>query len=336
MPKRHVIMLRALVVLAVITVLGMAWSAPVAYRVDIGRFDAAVVQGFYDPEFGSGTTFRWSQPQATLTLAGVGAGDYQLDIHATAPAGTVVTVTVADNPPQTLQLNAGFVRYPLPHTIYVPWQWPPQPLTITLTVANPTSQAQRLIGVAVDDVRLTPTRWQVPDGVALFQSILVVLVLAAVGRWLRIPMGWSMLIALIGITVGVLMRRGDAATAVQVALLVVSCSWALPPLLIRQRRYWLVAALVIAGLIGSGLWWRGVALWQPLWQLGALALTVSAITMRRLWWHWLRPWRWWGLAGGVLAIALTSWVGAFIALLMSLLVWQGRRTGPINTRLPPA
>ena len=128
MLKRHVVIVRALVVLAVVTILGMAWSAPVPYRVDIGRFDAAVVQGFYDPEFGSGTTFRWSQPQATLTLAGVGAGAYQLDIHATAPAGTVVTVTVADNPPQTLQLNTGFVRYSLPHTIVVPWQWPPQPL----------------------------------------------------------------------------------------------------------------------------------------------------------------------------------------------------------------
>ncbi len=332
MLKRHVVIVRALVVLAVMIVLGMAWSAPVPYRVDIGRFDAAVVQGFYDPEFGSGTTFRWSQPQATLTLAGVGAGAYQLDIHATAPAGTVVTVTVADNPPQTLQLNTGFVRYSLPHTIVVPWQWPPQPLTITLTTANPTSQAQRLIGVAVDDVRLTPTGWQVPDGVALLQSSLLVLVLAAVGRWLRIPMGWSMLVALIGVTVGVLGRRGDAATAVQVALLVMSCSWVLPPLLIRQRRYWFVAALSIAGLISSGLWWRGVTLWQPVWQLGALALTVSAITMRRLWWPWLRPWRWWGLAGGVLAIALTSWLGACIALLTSLLVWQGRRTGPINTR----
>lgn len=332
-PKRHLFILRALVLVVVMAVLGMVWSAPVVFRADIGRFDTAVVQGFYDAEYGSGTSFRWSQPQATLTLAGVGAGQYQLAIQATAPTGTVATITVADNPPQTLQINDGFLLYRLPRMINVPWQWPPRPLVVTITVANPTNQAQRLIGIAVDDVRLTATGWQGIDGVSLLQSLLLVLVLAGLGRWLRIPLGWSILVAVVGIAVVVLVRRGDAATVVQVALLVMSCGWILPPLLIRQRRYWLVTACVIVGLIGSGLWWQGAGLWQPLWQLVALALMVSAITMRRLWWRWLRPLRWWGLVGVVLAIALTSWFGVFIALLTSLLVWQGRQSGQINTRL---
>jgi len=331
-PKRHTARLRALMVVVVMAVLWVVWSAPLPYRADIGGWDDAVVQGFYAREVGSGTTFRWSQPQATLTLAGVGAGDYLLAIHATAPTGSVATITAVGNPPQTINLQGGFVLYRLPTAIHVPWQWPPQPFVITITVATPTNQAQRLIGIAVDDVRLTPIGWQGVAVVALCQSLLCVLVLAGLGRWLRIPMGWSTLMALVLIAVGVVLRRGDAANAVHLALLVASGCWALPPLLFRQRRYWVLTALVIAGVVGGGLVWRGVHLWQPLWQSVALAVTVRAITQRRVWWRGVRRMRWALLAGVLLALALTSWLGVVIALVTSVMVWQGRRVVQVNTR----
>ena len=333
MPNRNALRFRALFLIAVMIVLISIWSAPSAYRVDIGRWDDAVVQGFYAPEVGSGTTFRWSEPQARLSLAGIGAGDYFFDMQATAPTGTVVTITVADNPPQMLQFQGGFLRYRLPRVIHVPWQWPPQPLAITMTVASPTTQAQRMIGIAVDDVRLIPLGWHGVDGGALLQSLLLVLVLAALGRWLRIPAGWSILATVLIIAGTVFFRRGDAANAVHIALLVMGCSWIIPPLFIRQRRYWLLMALCIASLLVVGLWWRGVVLWQPLWQTLALTLTLSAITMRRLWWRGLRPVRWWLIGALWVAMALMSWLGVTIAVLTGLMVWHGRRITQATNRI---
>jgi hypothetical protein len=105
-----------------IVVLVVLWSAPLSDRVDIGRWDDAIVQGFYDSEVGAGTTFRWSHPQASITLMGVGAGDYLLDIQATAPAGSMATITATGNPSQTIQLRDGFLRYRLPAPIQVAWQ----------------------------------------------------------------------------------------------------------------------------------------------------------------------------------------------------------------------
>ncbi len=332
MPNRNVLRFRALFLIAVMMVLIAIWSAPSAYRADIGRWDDAVVHGFYAPEVGAGTTFRWSQPQAYLTLAGVGAGDYYFDIQATAPAGTLATITVADNPPQTLQFHGGFLRYRLPSVVHVPWQWPPHALAITITVAHPTTQAQRMIGIAVDDVRMLPLGWHGFDVVALLQSLLLVVMVAALGRWIRIPAGWSILTTLLVIGGVVLFRRGDAATAVHDALFVVSGSWVIPPLLTRQRRYWLPMALGIASMMVAGLWWRGSDIWQPLWQTVALALTISAMTMRRLWWRGLRPVRWWLFGALWVAIALTSWLGATIAVLTGLMVWRGRRMTQVTNR----
>jgi peptidoglycan/LPS O-acetylase OafA/YrhL len=331
-PNRIHYILRVLFLMVVIVVLMVIWSAPRTYRADIGRFDDAIVQGFYAPEVGSGTSFRWSEPHASISLAGVGAGDYLLDIQATAPVGTVATITVAGNPPQMVQLRDGFVLYRLPSAIHVAWQWPPQPLEITMTVAHPTTQAQRVIGIAVDDVRLIPRGWHGVDGVVLLQSLLLVLVLAALGRWLRIPAGWSMLMALLIVAGVVVVRRGDAANAVHMALLVIGCSWAIPPLLIRQRRYWVPIALCIASLLVVSLWWRGVVLWQPLWQTLALALTLSAITRRRLWWRWIRSWRWWLLGGLMSALACTGILGMAMTVIALLAIWRGRRLLPDTNR----
>jgi hypothetical protein len=88
-----------------------------------------------------------------------------------------------------------------------------------MNVAHPTMQAQRVIGIAVDDVRLTPLGWHGVDVAAFLQSLLLVLVVVAIGRWLRSATGWSMFIALLVIMVGTVFRRGDAANAIHDTLL---------------------------------------------------------------------------------------------------------------------
>ncbi|MCX6015203.1 MAG: acyltransferase [Chloroflexales bacterium] len=333
MLNRQAYIFRSLFLLVVLLVLVVIWSAPRSYRADIGHWDDAVVHGFYNPEVGAGTTFRWSQSNAGLTLAGVGAGEYYFEIQATAPVGTVATITVAENPPQTITFRGGFHPYRLPVVVHVARQWPPQPLGITITVTHPTTQAKRVIGIAVDDVRLIPIGWHEADGVAIVQSFFLVVVLAAMGRWIRIPAGWSILTALLVIVGIVFFRRGDAATVVHVGLLVSGGAWSIPPLFTRLRRFRLPVSIGIMSIMIVTLWWRGSEIWQPLWQTIALAFTITAVTMRRVWWHWLRPLRWLVFTTLLVAIALNSCLAAILAGLIVVMVWRGRRVGLAANRI---
>jgi hypothetical protein len=110
-------------------------------------------------------------------------------------------------------------------------------------------------------------------------------------------------------------------------------AWVLPPLLIRQRRYWVALAVVIAGMTLMGLWWWGIGLRQPLWQALALALTIRALTVRRWWWRWLRPARWYGLGVLLVVLATVSWLGVLITLSVSLSLWHGRRIRHVSHRI---
>ncbi len=307
------------------------WSAPLGYRIDIGHWDNISVQNFHAQEFGAGTWFRWSKATSLVTLAGVGAGDYWLEIQATAPVGTSATITIDDAPAYHMTLQTvGFVPYRSPTMIHVPMRVNGNQLTIH--VLNPSIQAQRELGIAVDDVRLIPVQWHWPDWWALFVSGAFIGVALVWGRWWRIPAWLS-----VGLAIGVcgavvFLRRGDAVYLLWQATLMLGASWAIVIDLVRQRRWqsWVAIGTVVVMLVM--LYMSGSVVWQPLWQLDIMVLVLAGLAKRRVWWRWIRPWRWWLLGGLMSALACTGILGMAMTVIALLAIWRGRRLLPDTNR----
>ena len=307
------------------------WSAPLRYRIDIGHWDNISALDFHAQEFGAGTWFRWSKATSLITLAGVGAGDYWLEIQATAPAGTIATITIDDAPVYHMILQTrGFVPYRSPTIIHVPMRFGGNQLTIH--VEHPSTQAQRELGIAVDDVRLIPVQWHWPDWWALFVSSIFIGLTLVWGRWWRIPAWLS-----VGLAIGVcgavvVLRRGDAGYLLWQATLILGASWAIGIDLVSQRRWqpWGAISAVMVMLVM--LYMSATVVFQPLWQLDIMLLVLAGLAKRRVWWRWIRPWRWWLLGVLMSALVCTGILGMAIVAIALFAIWHGRRQLPDTNR----
>ncbi|MFM2033346.1 MAG: hypothetical protein RLZZ297_2111 [Chloroflexota bacterium] len=318
-------MTRLLAAIGTVLVLGLLWAAPLPYRLDIGRFDSGAVQGFYDPEYGAGTSFRWSGAQASLQLPGVGAGAYDLVVSASSLTPQRLRTT-ADGAVSAVVVQPGFRAYTTPQ--FHPWQL--APLTVELAIPAAASDGRRVLGVAVDEVRLLPRGWLLPPPVAWAHSVALVWLLAGVLRhrqwrlhsWQRLGLATMLVAALI---VG---RRGDAAAAVHLGALCAGLAlavrwaqvWRRP---LREVLPWLAVAVAV-GVIA----WRGAVVFVPLWQALVLVGSVALLRLRRWWWGRLRPFRT-PLTIGCLAVAaLQAWPVA----VGGALLWLGSRVGQRSGR----
>jgi len=298
----------------------LAWSAPTPYRVDIGKWDESYVTDFYAIEYGAGTSFRWSKPQASLQLPGVGAGQYTLQLLTTAPIDTPLTVQVAGDT-HAVVVTPGFA--PQRFTVDVPPTLT-APLTLTLTAAVPNTADRRLVGVALDEVRLIPQGWHWPAPTALGVTVLTWLVLALwLGLW-RLPLGWSVVSAWVSV-VAVVVVRADAYLLLSACGIVVGLAWAVPRALAFSAMRAAVVSLVVVASALVVVWVRGSESWLVLWQLLVLCTSVALMQYRQQWWPRLAPWwRWWGAA----VLIGMAWLGGsywFIVVLIGASWWWGRR-----------
>jgi len=254
----------------------LAWSAPIAYRVDIGQWDEAYVTDFYAIEYGAGTSFRWSKPQATLQLPGIGAGRYTLQLLATAPVDTPVTVQVAGIT-HTVVVTPGFAPYRF--TVDIPPAFT-TPHTLTLTVATPNTADRRLVGVALDEIRLMPQSWHWPAPMAIGVAFLTWLTLALCLRLWRLPLWGSVAIAWASV-LAVVIVRADAYLLLSALSIIVGLAWALPrAVAVSPTKAPIVSALVVGGAVAV-VWGRGSESWLVLWQLLVLCASVALMHQRQ-------------------------------------------------------
>jgi len=298
--------------------LAVVWLLPIPIRTDIGRWDDVAVSNFYGVEYGAGTSFRWSRPDAQVTIAGVGAGLYDLHIMASSTTPTDLMLRVADIT-HRVQITPGFNRYTVPVTIVLDWH---DQVVVHVHVSDPSSVDRRLVGVAIDEIRLIPRGITWPAWLAWLLSVVVVWVTVFWGRWwVRQPL-WRWLGALALVSVLIVVRRGDAVQGLWLWLLisaigiVIAHQWRYPR---RTTRWFLMGVSVLSAML---LWLNGLAIWQPLWQLLVLLGVVWAMRWRRWWWPAVRPYRHLVLAGILIGFAALGPVGWLITGIVGV-VWIG-------------
>ena len=298
----------------------VVWAVPLPIRTDIGRWDASAVHNFYGSEYGAGTTFRWSRPDAHVVLTGVGAGTYELQIMASSVVPTMVRIQVAEQE-HMIAVQPGFARYAVPLTVPMRWQ---DTVTVHLHVPQPSTIDRREIGIAIDDVRLVPQGVVWPAWFAWLLSMAVVALSLVWGRWwLRQPhMRWIGVLALVSVVI--LLRRGDAVQGLWLWMLVSSTSlvtghqWALA----RRHVGWLI--VTIATVVVALLWFRGIVIWQPLWQFMILMAGVWVMRWRRWWWPPMRAYRRYIVIALMLAVCTLGPVGWVMASVIGV-VWIGAK-----------
>lgn len=296
----------------------LVWMVPALIRTDIGRWDDAALTNFYGVEYGAGTSFRWSQPDARISLVGVGAGSYDVQFMATSVAPTAVTIRVGAES-QVINVSVGFMRYRIP--IQVPFAWHDR-VDIDLHVAEPQLVDRRRVGIAIDDIQLVPRGVVWPAWSAWLLSVVVVCITVLWSRWwLRTPyLRWCG--ALFLVTSLVILRRGDAVYLQWIWLIVstlgivIGQQWHTPRAITR----WLVLAGTVCSVML--MWLGGMSTWQPLWQLLVIGATLWLMRWRRWWWAVVRPYRQWlyvWMLVGLLTLGPFGWVIAAIGCL----VWLG-------------
>ena len=304
------------------------WGAPVPARVDIGRFDSAVVAGFYPVEYGAGTSFRWTMPQASLHLAGINGGTATLQLNASARSPLTVEILM-DGTVVPLVIQPGFARYDVPLTL--PYALSGE-RTVVLHVANPDNDGRRDLGIALDDVRIIPAGWNWPPLGMVLLSLAAIWLLSLLTRDSGVRLPWRVVAATGAVAVGILARRGDApailtVTALAGALIaaVIHAQWAT----LRRRR---LLAICTVAIVASLLVWRGALVWQPLWQSSLLIGSVAFFRLRRMLWRVLRPYRQWLAVFLLVMIASQSWQLAIGAIVMGIIVYFGHTADPCRTR----
>ncbi|MGC8799543.1 MAG: glycosyltransferase family 39 protein [Chloroflexus sp.] len=167
----------ATVAVLIITLLG---QLPMQTTFDIGRTDAAVVQGFGEPETGDPSSdgmVRRALPTAALRIPHVGA-PATLTIRWMAPAGTPVLIAVNDEAPIQLLARGGWEEHSF--TITSGWR-KAFDLVVRITTPAPTAS------VWLDRVTLTatPPLWPYPAqlGYAALIGALIGSLLAQRPRW---------------------------------------------------------------------------------------------------------------------------------------------------------
>ncbi|MFZ9858472.1 MAG: acyltransferase family protein [Roseiflexaceae bacterium] len=300
--------------------LAVLWLLPLPIRIDIGRWDEIAVTNFYGAEYGAGTSFRWSEPEASIEVAGVGAGVYDIHIMASSAVPTALTVTVADTT-QRIQITPGFTR----HTIRVPipLAWHDR-VVVALRVADPLTIERRTVGVALDEIRFVPQGVTWPAWLAWLLSVVVVIITAFWMRWWIRPVHWRWFGALAFISAIIVLRRGDAVQLLWLWFLMSSLSMVAVHQPSWPRRRIGVFVVLMAGAIGISIWLIGTAIWSPIWQLVVLIGVVWAMRYRRWWWSYLRLYRHWLLRGILIACVALGPIGWIMAAIMSI-AWLGAR-----------
>jgi peptidoglycan/LPS O-acetylase OafA/YrhL len=320
LPSRSHIMAIAVVVIASI----IGWAAPLLYRVDIGQWDEAVVTSFYDSEYGAGTTFRWSEPRATLQLPAVGAGAYVVRLHASALAATALDITL-QNTTHTVLVQPGFAYYDV--AVQVPIGWS-DALSVTVAVAQPQVVARRSIGVALDEVRVIPSNWQIPAWHGVWWTLLATLVLTHLLRFWRIAWVWRWLAAAALTMAVVVLRHGNAATILELLAMLGSLAIACAHCVRLTRRQQLGVVVLVVTMALLVLWWRGTSSWSPLWQFAVLLGSATLLRLRRFVWRPVRPWRHLLLVGAFVGMASQAWLLAGLSLVIGVMYVVGKRVDP--------
>ena len=308
--------------------LAVAWAAPLPARVDIGRFDSAVVSGFYPVEYGAGTSFRWSYPEAHLMFNGFSGGAATLTFMASASIPTTMRVMV-DQRVTEVTVAPGFARYPVPITM--PYSVTGT-LDVALTVPQPASDGRRVLGVAVDDITLTPGGWYWPAVPALALSLGVVWVLTLVARRASGDIRMRVLASTLMVGAIVLLRRGDAPAILMVVAFVGTLLLAVRYAVWVRPSVRRVLAILVIGVSAWLLTQHGASAWYPLWQAGVLIGSVALLRLRRFWWRAVRPQRRL-VAALVLVFLATQGSVLLVATLIAAVVWVlGRTADPAHGR----
>lgn len=302
--------------------LAVLWLLPLPIRTDIGRWDAIAVTHFYGAEYGAGTSFRWSEPEASVRIAGIGAGTYDVQIMASSVVSTALSVTIADTT-QHIHITPGFTRYSMRTTIPFDWQ---DRVVMHLRVDNPLTVDRRTVGVAVDEIRFVPQGVTWPAWLAWLLSLVVVIITVFWLRWWIRPAHWRWLGALGVVSAMIVLRRGDAVQLLWLWLLMSSLSIVTVQHPSWPRRRIGVFVALVAGVYGGGIWFMGTAIWSPLWQLLVLIGVVWAMRYRRWWWSRIRRYQQWLLGCILMACVMLGPVGWIMAMMTSV-VWLGARRG---------
>lgn len=296
------------------------WMLPFTARIDIGRWDDVALNDFYGVEYGAGTSFRWSKPDAQITATGLGSGRYDVQLMASAAVPTTLTVRVADSL-QHLMITPGFTRYTIP--VDIPFGWR-DATVIDLHIAEPTYVDRRAVGVALDEVRFVPYQIVWPALLSWLLSFVAVGLTAYWCRWWVRSVRWRWLLSLALVTGVIILRRGDAVFLLWSWLLIGLCGIGLGQQWHLSRRYtgWVVVLGSLCGAIV--MWLNGIVAWQPIWQFLVLMMAVWGMRWRRWWWPYIRPYRQWLMGGVLILFAVSGPVGWVIAG-VSGVVWLSAR-----------
>lgn len=306
----------------------VTWSAPVPVRVDIGRFDSSVVSGFYPVEYGAGTSFRWSKPQAALKLLGISGGPSTLQLNASARTTLMVDVHV-DQTVYPLQIQPGFVRYDVPLTL--PYE-PSGERTVRIHVAEPDSDGRRDLGIALDDVRIVPADWAWPPVGMVLLSLAVIWFLTVLTKGSGLDLPWRVMATMAAVATGVFVRRGDAPAILTVIGLTCALILAATYARFASRQWRRMVAILIIAIVASLLVWRGAIVWQPLWQSSLLLGSVAFFRFRRMIWRVLRPYRYTLVLLLLVTIAAQGWLSAVGAVGAAIILVFGRTADPARSR----
>ncbi len=295
------------------------WMLPLPIRTDIGRWDDVALKNFYGVEYGAGTSFRWSRPDAQVAIAGLGMGEYDMHLMASSVAPTDLTVQIGTSI-YPIHITPGFKRYTVPVVIDEPW---PDQLIVEMRVSEPHTADRRVVGVALDEVRFVPRGVPLPAVSAWLLSLIVVSITTFWLRWWIRTLHWRWFVALACVTMIMMLRRGDAVTVLW-TWMIVSALGSVLSMHQWSSRYG-TGVMVVFVTAGSAafMWSGGVVIWQPMWQLLILMTAIWFMRWRRWWWPMMRPYRrlvFGAMLVGSMGLGPIGWVIAGI----SSIAWIGQ------------
>jgi hypothetical protein len=170
-----------LIVFAVLSgvLFSLAWLVPRSAVIDIGESDATL-SGFYPPEIGPQSRYRWTSESSAVTFPGIGASTWQIQVTLATqrtPAAPMPTVEVYSGQQLLATLHpteSNFQTY----SIDAPARNSMSDdviLTINTTPIYSPEGEPRALGIAMDRITLTPTATELPSILHLALLVLAVL-----------------------------------------------------------------------------------------------------------------------------------------------------------------
>ncbi len=258
----------------------LGWNLPGITSLDIGSgSDVSVIQGFYAPEWNDTDSYRWSQPEATLTLPANHLPGVLTLRGMVAPDGTRVTLVLGEQDRVELPSasNPPMVRhYQLLWPAATNAQGNVQ-LTISARLPQQTVESRPLAMALTDiQIRSVAGAWQMPPQLPLL-GLGLLAPLLGIGLWLggvpwRLSLGISLTVC--SVLVGM---------------------WIWQPLIIQPVLY------DINMLLRAGALWRW---WLAMQVIGMVALPLTVGCLRYLPLHGYP----FSKTLGLLLVGYTSWL----------------------------